>query len=228
MKKIVIENTMFGFDEGCRILKLKHETAPFEELADIWEDIKPMTFREIAEMENLENRRVAILCMGLEKLAKEVKPKLIDKKTIKKETSYIDKDGKYVNKKFNDTYELYEVKGETFGKTRWNRMDDCYFVKFKDTSTDREYMIWVDVKSVYRTNNSNNGNWFSSIKETPINAIQAIAWTMQTNVKEGNIKEILRQGDCILVKPIDDTEPLLDSPRHLTEKEYRKLLVAES
>jgi hypothetical protein len=91
-------------------------------------------------------------------------------------------------------------------------------------------MIWVDLQSVARTNFGEGKSFFhfsDEIREK-INAIQCIAWTMQTNVAEGNIKEILRQGDCIFVKPIDSSKPMLDSARHLTEQEYKKLLVAES
>ncbi len=109
-------------------------------------------------------------------------------------------------------------------------MEDCHFVRFKDTSTDRKYMIWVDLRRVYETNKKKNGQytWFNEDVKKEINAIQCIAWTIQTNVAEGNIKEILRQGDCVFVKPIDSSKPLLNNPRHLTEKEYRKLLKAES
>ena len=223
--KIVIENTKFSFDIGCKLLKLKHKDCPFEELSDIWDDIVPATFKEIAEMENLEHRRVGIVCLGIDRVVAEVKPKLIDRQTIEKVSNYINKDGVVVKEKFSDTYELYQVDGKNFGKTKndWQRMDDCYFVKFKDTSTDRNYMIWIDPRSVY---SSNNKGWYQDIKD--INAIQCIAWTIQTNVSEGNIKEILRQGDCVFVKLKDSKLPLLNSPRHLTEKEYRKLLVAES
>jgi len=226
--KIVIENIPFSFDLGCRLLKLKHEHSPFEQLNDMWDSIQPLSFREIAEMENLEHRRVGILCMGLERLVKEVKPKLMDTQTIKKVTNFIDRNGNLVEEKFLDTYELYEVKSENFGKSAnsWSRMEDCHFVKFKDTSTDREYMIWVDLKSVWETNKKKGEHSWYDRDTSKVNAIQCIAWTIQTNVAQGNIKEILRQGDCIFVKPIDN--PKLESPRHLTEKEYRSLLVAES
>jgi hypothetical protein len=96
-------------------------------------------------------------------------------------------------------------------------------VKLKDTSTDRNYFIWVEPQSVYNTNNENR--WGYDIKK--INAIQCIAWTIQTNVPQGSIEKIIRQGDCILIKPNGKYEPL-DSARHLTEKEYKELLVAES
>jgi hypothetical protein len=83
--KIIINNIEFGYDIGCRILKLKYDTCPIKELEDIWEDIVPMTFKEIAnQIKNLEQRRVAIGCLGIDNIVKEVRPILIDKKTIKK------------------------------------------------------------------------------------------------------------------------------------------------
>jgi hypothetical protein len=76
---------------------------------------------------------------------------------------------------------------------------------------------------VYNTNNENSWNF----EVSKINALQCIAWTIQTNVPQGNIEKIIRQGDCILIKPKGKyTE--LNSPRHLTEQEYKTLLVAES
>jgi hypothetical protein len=225
--KIVIENIEFGFNEGCRLLKLKYDNCPFPALEDIWDEIKPMTFREIAEIENIEKRRVGVLCLGLERLISQVSPTLVDSKTIKKSTTFVDRKGEVVTKKFNDTYELYKVDGATFGSDRWNRpAEDCYFVKFKDTSTDREYLCWIDPTSVVRTNTKDQ--WARFEKPMQINAIQCIAWTFTTNVPEGNIEKMVRQGDCILIKPKNSRKKLLDTPRHLTEEEYRTLLVAES
>lgn len=225
-KKIIVENTVFDYDLGCRLLKLKHSECPFPELEDVWEHIEPLSFKEIAKFKNLEERRVGILCLGIEKLVKEINPKLVNSVTLKKNTTWINEKGELETKAFDDTYELYKVEGKHFthGLERWQRMEDCYYIKCKDTSTDREYLIWVDIRSVYRTNIDSSG-W--NIDVDKINAIQCIAWTIQTNVPEGDIKEIIRQGDCILIKPNGEYKPL-DEPRHLTEKEYRKLLVAES
>lgn len=222
--KIVIENTKFPFDLGCKILKLKHENSPFSQLDDIWEDIVPATFKEIAKLENLEHRRVGMLCFGLERLVKEVNPKLIDTKTLKKSTMWVDEKGELCEHKFNDTYELYEVSGDYFneGISGWNKMESCHFVKCKDTSTKREYLIWVDINSVFRTNNKNVWG-----VEPKCDAIEAIAWTIQTDIADGGIEKIIRQGDCVLIKPKRKFETL-NNPRHLTAKEYKKLLVAES
>lgn len=223
--QIVINNTKFPYDLGCGLLKLKHETCPFAELEEIWADIKPLSFKDIASLPNLEQRRVGILILGLERLVGEVNPKLISTKTLSKSTTWITENGEIVEHKFKDTYELYEVSGEVFNKglENWQKMQNSYYVKCKDTSTDREYLIWVEPRSVFKTNNENSWNF----EVSKINALQCIAWTIQTNVPQGNIEKIIRQGDCILIKPKGKyTE--LNSPRHLTEYEYKTLLVAES
>lgn len=228
--KIVIDNVKFDYDMGCRLLKLKYGDKPFGNLADIWDSITPMTFKEISkEISNLEQRRVAINCLGLEKIYEEVNPELVGQETINKTTTWVNSKGELETIKFNDTYELYRVKGSVWGgdlTNGWQKPQDVFFVKFKDTSTDRNYMIWVDAQSVYRTNNP--GKWTSSSDDYSkmIRPIQAIAWTIQTNIAQGGIKKMVRQGDCVLIKKKRGAKE--EGTRHLTEKEYLELLVAES
>lgn len=228
--KIIIENTRFDYNIGCRLLKTKYRNVPFKGLEDIWEDIVPISFKEIvSEIQNIEQRRIAVGCLGLENIYKEVNPTLIKSETISKETFWVGENGELIKKNFEDTYELYEVKGNVWGEGTdfgWRNPNNVHFVKCKDTSTDREYFIWVDAQSVYRTNNKDK--WLSSSENfgEKITPIQAIAWTIQTDIKEGGIEKIVRQGDCVLIKKKKKCES--GSVRHLTEKEYRTLLVAES
>ena len=225
-KEIVIDNHKFDFNTGVRILKLKHKECPFEQLSDFWDEIVPLTFKDIAQLVNLEQRRIGINYLGLERLIESVNPTLVDTKTIKKTTTWVDTNGKLVEHTYDDTYELYSVSKEYFneGLTGWSKMNnDVYYVKCKDTSTDREYLIWVDADSVNSTNGGSR--WDSS--NTGLNAINAIAWTIQVDVQKGGIDKIIRQGDCILVKPKADAT-ILNTPRHLTGEEYLTLLVAES
>jgi hypothetical protein len=228
MAKIVISNVDFPFDLGCRVLKLKYkDECPMAQLEDFWNDIVPASFSDIALLPNLEQRRIGIVHLGIDNIVKSVNPKLLSKETIKKQTSWINEQGELVEHKFNDTYELYEVDGEVFSQgieNSWRKMDNCHYIRCKDTSTDREYLIWVDLQSVYRTNELGDmWNW----DKNKINATQCIAWTIQTNVPKGKIDKIIRQGDCVMIKPKGNYEPLITA-RHLTEKEYLKLLVAES
>lgn len=227
MSKIIIDNVGFDFDNGCRLLKLKNgDDCPFQELEDFWDDIEPLTFKEIAQFENLEKRRIGINHLGLERLVNSVKPTLVDSQTLKKTTTWINENGELETFDFNDTYELYKVSKDYFNKglDSWRSMrEDVYYVKCKDTSTDREYLIWVDIANVLQTNDKSSWNY----EDKDLNAVEAIAWTIQVDVKEGDIESIIRQGDCILVKPKPNAE-ILNEPRHLKKDEYLNLLVAES
>lgn len=225
--KMIIDNVEFDYNVACKLLKLKYKDCPFDSLTDIWNDIETLSFTDIAKLTNVEQRRIGILHLGMERLISQVEPKLINKETINKTTTWVDSNGELVTKEFKDTYELYQVSGDKLSKglNGWNKIPNSYYIKFKDTSTDREYLLWINPNNVFRTNNENG--WYKDIKD--INAIQCIAWTIQTNIPKGSIKEILRQGDCILIKPKNKEKlEFLDTPRHLTENEYRKLLVAES
>ena len=236
MNTIIINNVEFDFNNGCRVLKLKYDNqpCPIKEIEDFWEDIVPMTFTDIArDLATIEQKRIAILHLGIERITKEVEPKLIDTKTIQKKTIWVDENGKFIEKKFKDTYELYEVSANKLGVVD-NRFGDSrptfvHFVKFKDTSTDREYTIWVDAQSVYRANDERDTRWYSSSEDygKKINSIQAIAWTIQTNIPKDCIEKIVRQGDCIMIKKTHSGVHA-DEVRHLTEKEYRELLELES
>lgn len=228
--KIVIYNHKFDYDLGCKLLKLKYKECPFKEIEDVWDDIIPATFVEIAALPNLEERRIGVLCLGLERLQQEVQPVLADRQVIKKKTAWVNEKGEFEEKEFEDVYELYTVSGDYFnqGVTGWNKTEDCQFVKCKDTSTDRDYLLWINNREVYKTNYTDPRGYTSSSDPLyKITATDAIAWTIQTTVEQGQIEKIVRQGDCILVKPITG-RTLLSSPRHLTGKEYLELLTLES
>ena len=173
-----------------------------------------MTFREIITIfKNVEQRRIGLLYLGLENLSKEIKSTLVSSETISKKTTWTNKEGIVRSVHFDDKYELYSVSGEELlGDPS---LTTFHYVKFKDTSTDREYLLWIDYKYIYRLKNYQD-----------VTAIDAIAWTIQTNLKEGGIEKIIRQGDCILLKKNKSSHN--GTVRHLTGNEYRALLVLES
>jgi hypothetical protein len=230
MKKIILNNVPFDFDFGVKLAKLKYDECPdgFESLKDTWNDIIPATFSEIAQLANLEQRRIGILFLGIERLISEVNPELISKETLKKTNTWVNENNQLETFEFEDTYELYKVRGEVFSKGlhHYQKMSDSYYIKCKDTSTDRDYLIWVDLRSVHATNFNNR--WVNDFdREKEVNALMCVAWTIQTDIPSGHIKEIYRQGDCILIKPKGKYESL-PTPRHLTADEYIKLMVSES
>jgi 4-hydroxy-L-threonine phosphate dehydrogenase PdxA len=88
--KIIVNNVEFPFNEGCKLLKLKHGLSsgcPFKEIEEFWNDIEPLTFKEIITVfKNVEQRRIGLLYLGLENLSKEIKSTLVSSETISKET----------------------------------------------------------------------------------------------------------------------------------------------
>ena len=235
--KIIIDNVEFPFNEGCKLLKLKHGSnteSPFKEIEDFWNEIEPLTFKEIiTTFNNVEQRRIALSYLGLENLSKEINSKLVSSETISKETTWVNKEGVTETIKFEDKYELYTVDAREFGaggqQHVWYNgninMGNYHYLKFKDTSTDREYLLWVDCGNIIRmkSEGKNDGTHLGNIH---VDAIDAIAWTIQTNLKKGDIEKIIRQGDCILLKRKEGVETNI--VRHLTGDEYRSLLVLES
>jgi hypothetical protein len=151
----------------------------------------------------------------------------MDRKTLTKSTTWVNENGELHTFEYDDTYELYRVKGEMFsqGLGNYQTMEDSFYVKCKDTSTDREYLIWIEPQSVFRTNRDTWYDRNNSYKE--LNAIECIAWTITTNIPKGHIEKIIRQGDCPLFKTKGTFEPLA-TPRNLTQVEYETLIVAES
>lgn len=194
-RQVVLASRKFTLELGCKIAKLRY-TAPLEGLEDVWEKYPPLTFKEIAELTNQEDRRVAFLYFGLERLMKEANPTLVNKATITKNRRWMDQPETL----YADTYELYKVDKETL-----DTWQDCYFVRCKDTSTDREYLIWTKAT------------------EDPI---EAIAWTIQIPCPPEDVQQIFRQGDCILVQLKPEKKPGVW--HHLDKESYLKLVTAES
>lgn len=227
--KIVIQNLEFDYNVGCKLLKSKYgdDCPHWFNQPEIWNDIVPMTFKEItSDISNIEQRRVAINCIGLNNIIEEINPVLIGSETIKKTTTYLDENANLVTMNFEDTYNLFEVSSLSLGLLDNRRNEIKYhYVQCKDTSTDREYILWVDSRDVYETNIKERKPYDKDYGDF-INPIQSIAWTFTTNVDSSSIEEIVRQGDCILIKT--KPNPTFVKERHLTEEEYRNLLVLES
>lgn len=230
--KIVIDNLEFNYNIGCSILKSKYKNeCPFDELDDIWNDIKPITLFEVLKLENVELRRTAMKYLDIDVYIKEKKVQLINKTTLNKKTKWIINEYE-IEHEYEDVYELYKIDSKYLNSdkpfNRWSSINNQYFLEFKDTSTERKYHLWVDIVEVFKTNNPNVYHTYDE-KDilSNIDAIDCIAWTFQTNVPKENIEKIIRQGDAIMFKTKGKYKPL-KILRHLTKKEYIDLLELES
>jgi len=240
---VIIDNRVFPDAIGKRILKAKHVTCSFQNLMHAWDEIPELTFASIVkDLEDAELRRIAFRYLGIDRMMAELKPRLVASETIRKTGAWVGEDGTVSIHDYDDTYELYRVAWrDVFIGVGMRGLDkdqqlemrqDQHFVKFKDTSTGRDHVIWCDLRKVFRTNNPEVGPEENLPKRTRmyeslVNPIMAIAWTIRTDVEPGGIESIIRQGDCILVRPLPEAGRL-ESPRHLMEYEYRFLLQDES
>jgi hypothetical protein len=183
--KLIISNRKIGADLGFRILKTR--TPDYSQckvvhpyLEEVWDSTQPLTFGEIALIGNIEERRVAFQAFGTERLLKEVNPVLVDRKVLHKTVNWINGiTGKKESKEVDDTYEIWRVDHRKL-EINERRNTDYFFLKCWCTSSGREYIIWLP----------------QEFKD----AVEAVAWTFTTNLKEEAIEKIIRQGDCILFK----------------------------
>lgn len=234
--KIMVDNSRFEFDLGIKILRAKYKTYDaFKESAYIskealaqvktsWETVGDVTVMEALSIGNLEARRICFRYIGVQTIFKELNPELADKQTIKKATK-VNKEGKL--EAFEDTYELFKVKGDSLRKgsaeNTWRAVSDFFILKCSCTSTGREYLIYIqDIWSTQRFRLSGSAN----IAAGKPDAIEAVAWTIQVEVPEEYVDKIVRAGDCIMVKPKADYKKC--TMRHISKKEYLEKVVAES
>jgi hypothetical protein len=216
-------NTLEDFKRAI----ITHEglTEFYNLVADMWDDIKPVTVEEALQVENTEQRRTYFTCIGVEKLFKEMKPKLLNRQEVnKKRKRWDDKNDPY-EYKFKDVYELYEIpasklftKEQLKNTLEWNiERNNAYAVRCWCTTTNREYWIYVPRDAAL-------GNRWKS-EDDQADAIGAIAWTIRINIS--NPERIYRQGDIIVAKA---SEKSLELPsfRHLTKDQYLKLMYSET
>lgn len=241
--KAIIDKTEFPPEIGKRILKAKHGRCTIPALERQWDEIPDLTFAAIVkEISDTDHRRIAFKYLGLHRMLAELKPRLVCSETVTKTALWARPDGSLVRREYEDTYELFRVdwcelyigvSTDNMGKEQPRELQqDRHFVKFRDTSTGREYVIWVDIREVLANNPEaiGEGQRIPMLKrkiEALVNPIMAIAWTIRTDIERGGIERIIRQGDCVLIRKLPGAGRL-EKPRHLTEQEYRSLLGDES
>lgn len=127
-------------------------------LQELWDKLEPFTIKEVFQtyQSNSEKLMVLLSLFDPEDVIKDLDAVLIDKQTVTK-TQVIDKvkgltnipkeqissvklsDITHEEFTYDDTYELYKVKAKTI-----NAPDDVFYVKCKDTFSDRVYYLPVN------------------------------------------------------------------------------------
>jgi hypothetical protein len=160
-----------------------------DECEQLWHDenVKPWTATEVFALQNQEQKYLLLSMIGADKIESEMEPTLVDRQVLTKQQPRYAVTSKGEHKlrdrfkkseliesstTYEDIYELYK-----FDKSKLETNNDVYFVKCKDTSTDRVYYIYVDGRDE-RCNRD---------------AISAIAWTMRDPDGEPFTKEMYLQ-----------------------------------
>jgi hypothetical protein len=169
-----------------------------------WDNVEPMTAKEAFQEKNTEKRRIMFQHISPAKIFEQIDPKLIKEETIFKERTRWDKNNKAYKTEYKDSYSLYEIDPakilDVEQQRVGNRNTKCYMLKMKDTSTEREYFLYIP-EEVGKTGDP----------------IACIAWTHP--VLADGFTRILRQGDVLLYK-YDSPPKMLATPRQLTREEY--------
>lgn len=245
-KQDYVVNNRSGFDltTALKLWKTKYaddyrdfqkEVITHESLNDFdqfvqecWDKIEQVTVEDALKIENTEERRTYFDAIGIEKLFKSLKPKLLDKQTIKKSRVKWDEEFNEYTHEFEDVYELYEIEAtKMFSKDRWGNIptQNTYAVRCWCTTTNREYWLYVPREAAL------GATWWNRDSEdNKPDAIRAIAWTVRIDVPEENVEKIYRQGDIIVAKMKDSakaTETTFN-PYHLSKENYLSLMYSET
>jgi hypothetical protein len=223
----------FSLSEALRLWKAKFETIHHfkrgvinhpgldelgEFVAEVWEDIQPVTVQEAFEEKNMEKRRVMFDCIGVAKLFAEMQPVLLDRQVLSKTCNRWDGQNRPYQYQFDDVYELYKMDGEKLFSARneWSRPPNVYAVRCWCTTTGREY--WIYVPSTAALGEDETG-----VLAQP-DAIRAIAWTIVLDITHP--KRLFRQGDIVVAEESPDSEEV-DS-YHLSKEDYLRLIFSET
>ena len=234
-QKYTVENREgFNLSEALSLWKAKYpEFVDFEKdiitheslqdfgkfVQECWDSIKAVTVEDALILDNTEIRRIYFSCIGVEKLFKELDPKLRDRQVIKKKRTKWDDANDPVEYEFEDVYELYEIEGsKLFSVDKWgNTPNAVYAVRCWCTTTNREYWLYVNDQAAL-----GETRWSGKPK---YDAIQAIAWTIRLDVQ--NPERIYRQGDIIVAKIGKETTEQAWL-KHITKEDYLRLMYSET
>lgn len=188
----------FSFTEYLQLMKTKYELKEVlfrendlhedlkEFFIEFWDTIEKIDIKKAFQEQNQEKKRIYFHCIGPEKIFKNTKSKLLSTESVTK---------KRQNKEeYIDTYKLYSCDGKQFGLS-----GKIYYVNCFCPSTGREYFIFINNDFCEKRQWISNKGVISTYNKE-IKAIDAISWTLRTNVKEEAVEFYYRQGDVLITK----------------------------
>lgn len=177
-----------------------------DDLLEIYEDVKPFTYREAFELEDEAFKAEVFGTVDITDMIKNLGHERIETEGKKVSRKQYDNEGNFTGmKEYDVIFETHRINGEKLGITR----RELYAVRCWCTSTNEEHWIWIE----------------QQYKDKPLEAI-ASTFRIAKNLIP-YVKEIKRQGDVLLVELTEDIKPEGEETP-LTADQYFEWLTAES
>lgn len=189
------------FDDEEEERKFKHFVISVEELKRVWESTEPMGAKRALRYNNMERRMVALRYIGAQGLINELGGYMIDRQTVRKKQKKVIYKGKdqrdkirdrnpdnyeTIDVEYEDTYTLYRIEVDKIvTRPRFLNFEQqyIYVCSMKDTSTERQYYIFVDPEYGEKED-----------------AILAISSTLRTVGDDGKISQPLSKQEYLKLK----------------------------
>jgi hypothetical protein len=183
----------------------------FRILEPKWEEVKPLTYKDIFTIKDWALRRFCFNYIGVSEMMKALEATRIATEGIELNYYRYDENGNKVPFKKHNIYEVYEANVNKIQELRtWrNNERKIYAVKCWCTSTNHEHWLWIE----------------EQYRHDPLTAI-ASTFRIHENVIPF-IKRLKRQGDILICELRDEVIPEGDV-RPLTKREYFRLLEVET
>jgi hypothetical protein len=176
-----------------------------DELIEIYNDIKPFSYEEAFNIEDIIFRAKVFSTVNITEMIKNLGSKRIETAGMNVSRKQFDNNGNFLGmKQYDVIYETHIIYGD---KLKLN--NDIYAVKCWCTSTENEHWIWID----------------QMYKDDPLAAIASTFRIAENLIPY--IKELKRQGDILIVELTEEIEPK-GNVVPLTSEQYFSLLTAES
>lgn len=227
--KLIINRYVFPTTLSYKILKAKYLDDGLEDmlndypplrkdefLIEEWDNIQPITLKDVLEDKDLERRRAVLEWVPVQRFLFE-KARVVDVRTVTTPNKKWDMDGNLVSEEpIENVYELLELDAiDLFPELRDRAAHTCiHAVKVICPTTNHEFFIIVGGPE-------DNYPYLQKGKYNAIDAIASMCFCPITNPKA-----LYRQGDVMIFQHNADSKPC--TPYPLNGKDYIRLLVTQS
>jgi hypothetical protein len=214
--KVVIDDTYFSMSHGKRLLKTRYPACVVPSIRRQWDDLRPMGFTEILNtFEDPHERSVAIHCLPLSALLKDVSGFVVSHDSLSQEICEVNGDGSMDIRQAFVHYRLLRIPlsqlDARIGIVSSDETEpDQWFVLRHEVGSDIEHIRWL-------------GSVDPDYVSSPLQPLEALSRNIRTFFAEGDISRIVWKENGVHCLPRFGAFRQ-DASRCLTAQEYRDIL----